>query len=115
MKNIVAIAFVMFTMLAFGQKEKKIQEVVIHTSAECGSCKERIEEKLNYTAGVKFAELDVPSHDLTVKFQTAKISLEEIKKILSELGYDADDVKADPKAYEALPACCKVGGMEHQD
>lgn len=28
-------------------------------------------------------------------------------KIVSQLGYDADDIKADPKAYAKLPKCCK--------
>jgi mercuric ion binding protein len=52
--------------------------------------------------------------DLTVKFKTAKISLDEIKKIVVETGYDADDMKANPEAVEQLPACCKPGGMEKQ-
>lgn len=100
-----------FTLVAYSQK---VQTSVIHTSAECGSCKERIEGVLNYTKGVKFAELDVESKDLTVKYKTKKISLDEIKKILVETGYDADDMKANPEAVEKLPACCKPGGMEKQ-
>ncbi len=111
MKNRIAIAFVMFTLTSFAQK--KVQEVVIQTTAECGSCKERIESKLNYTKGIKFAELDVPSRELTVNFKATTISLKEIKEIVVALGYDADDIKANPQAYQALPACCKVGGMEH--
>lgn len=113
MKNLVVLVFALFTLTAFGQN--KVEEIVIHTSAECGSCKERLEGKLNYTKGIMFADLDIPSKDLTVKYKTKKISLEEIKKIISETGYDADDVKANSKAYEALPQCCKVNGMEHND
>jgi copper chaperone CopZ len=111
MKNIVVLVFTLFTLTAFGQK--KIEEVVIHTTAECNQCKERLEDKLNYTKGVKFAELDVPSKNLTVKYKSKTISLIEIKTIISELGYDADDVKAEAKAYEELPQCCKIAGMEH--
>jgi copper chaperone CopZ len=113
MKNILAITMVLFTFASFAQKEKKVQEFVIQTSAECNECKERIENKLNYIKGIKFADLDVPSKKLTVKFQTKKISLAEIKAIVAGLGYDADEVKANTKAYEALPQCCKVAGMEH--
>ncbi len=99
----------LFTGVSYSQT---VEEAKIKTSAECGSCKERIEEKLNYTGGVRFAELDVESKVLTVKYSTKKITLDEIKKILSELGYDADDVKANPKAVEKLPTCCKPGGMK---
>ena len=112
MKNLVlTLVISCFTLVAYGQK---VQTKVIHTSAECGSCKERIEGVLNFTKGVKFAELDVESKDLTVKYKTKKISLDEIKKILVETGYDADDMKANPEAVEKLPACCKPGGMEKQ-
>ncbi len=108
------LALLFVSSFGFSQKSAaKIETVVIMTSAECGECKERIEGALNYTKGVKFAELDVPSRKLTVKFKNDVISLEEIKKQLSLLGYNADEVKADPVAYEKLPACCKAGGMEH--
>ena len=96
---------------AFSQKQSKSMTVVIHTSAECDECKTRLEGKLNFTKGVKFAELDVPSKKLTVKFSPKTISLEEIKQIVSDLGYQADELKANPEAYEKLPSCCKVGGM----
>jgi len=92
---------------------QSMQEAKIKTSAECGSCKERIEDKLNYVGGVRFAELDLETRMLTVKFSPKKISLEELRSIISELGYDADDVKANPEAVEKLPSCCKPGGMEN--
>jgi copper chaperone CopZ len=113
MKNLVVLVFALFTLTAFGQK--KVEEVIIQTTAECNECKERIENKLNYTKGVKFADLDVLSKKLTVKFKTKNITLQEIKTIVSELGYDADDTKANQEAYKSLPECCKVAGMEHTE
>lgn len=110
MKNVLMIAFMFFGALAIGQTE----EVKIKTSSECGSCKKRIEGKLNYTKGIQFAELDVPTKELTVKFSSKKITLDEIKHILSELGYDADEVKANPESVKALPACCQPGGMKKE-
>lgn len=110
MKSLLVTLMVMFVGFSFGQTEV----VKIKTSAECGSCKKRIEEKLNYTKGVKYAELDVESKIVEVKFNPKKISVEDIKRILSETGYDADEVKAIPEAVEKLPACCKPGGMAKQ-
>lgn len=92
--------------------KQNVKEVVIKTSAECGMCKERIEEKLNYTKGVTYVELDVSSKLLTVKYKEEKISLEKIREILSDLGYDADDVKANPESQKKLPACCQPHGMK---
>lgn len=98
--------------LAQGEAKPKVREVVIKTSAECGSCKERMEAKLNYVKGIAFAELNYETKELTVKFKTDKITLEEIKKIISDLGYDADEVKANPEAQAKLPKCCQPGGMK---
>lgn len=109
MKGIISI--VMLTLFVGLASAQSVEEVKINTSAECASCKERLEGKLNYTSGIKFAELDVPSKVLTVKYTRKKISLDEIRKIISELGYDADDVKANPEALKKLPACCKPQGM----
>lgn len=112
MKKLVVLMILFFCATGLYAQKGKTQTVVIQTSAECGDCEVRLEGKLNFTKGVQFAELDVPSKKLTVKFNTKKITLDEIKKIVSDLGYQADEVVADPKAYEALPACCKVGGMK---
>jgi copper chaperone CopZ len=87
------------------------ETTTIQTNAECGQCKEKIEGKLNYTKGIIFAELDVPSKELTVKYKTNKITLEEIRVLVSEIGYDADEVKANPESQENLPKCCQPGGM----
>lgn len=111
MKYILLISIALMSM-SLGFKPKT-ETVVIKTSAECGECKERIESKLNYTKGISFADLNYETQELTVKFKPEVISLLEIKTIVSELGYDADDVKANPTAQKALPACCQPNGMKH--
>lgn len=111
MKTIVmSLLFAVIGFAAFGQKKSKVETVVIQTSAECEQCEERIESGLNYTKGVKFAELDLNTMKLTVKFRKDQITLQEIKEKIASLGYTADEVPADPKAQAALPACCKPGG-----
>lgn len=112
MKGIVTILFaMMFVGISYGQKAEK-ETVKIKTSAECGMCKEKIEGELNYMKGVLFAELDVASKVLTVKYNSAKVSLDSIRKKIASIGYSADDVKADAAAVKSLPACCKPGGMK---
>ncbi|SFT68657.1 Copper chaperone CopZ [Lishizhenia tianjinensis] len=88
-----------------GKKEARIQ-----TNAQCGECKERIENKLNYTKGIKFAEMDLTTKIVTVSYNEKKITLDEIKKVISEIGYSADDVEPVKTAQEALPKCCQPGG-----
>jgi copper chaperone CopZ len=104
---IICIAFLAFSF----KQDAKTQLVTIKTSAECGECKERIESKLNYTKGIVFSELDYKTQVLTVKYKPTKITIEQIKQMISELGYDADDLKANADAQKALPQCCQPHGM----
>ena len=108
-----AVLAISFFGFAYGQETSKT--VTISTSAECGSCKHRIEEALNYTKGVKFAELDLVSKDVTVKYNPKKITLTQIRTKISETGYSADDMKAVAASVEKLPACCKPGGMKKKN
>ena len=99
--------------LSFGQKApKKYETAVIRTSSQCGDCKKRIEDGLNYTKGIKFAELNLEENTVSVKYQVSKITLEGVKKALNAIGYDADELKAPEEAVKKLPACCQPGGME---
>lgn len=111
MKNLIVIGILFLSGVVYGQKAPKYTTVVIQTSAECEQCEERLETGLNFTKGIKFAELDMVSMKLTVKFKTNTIDLATIKSKISSMGYTADEVPADPKAFEELPACCKPGGM----
>ncbi len=118
MKSFLFICFAFITLnlsdLNAQEKQPKTREVTMKTSAECGDCKERIEGKLNYTKGIVFSELDYKAQMLTVKFRPSKISLDEIKTIVSNLGYDIDDIKANPDAQKELPECCQPGGHAHE-
>lgn len=95
---------------AFAQEEQKTEKAEILTSAICEMCKETIEYELTFTKGIKFAELDTKSKIVTVEYNPKKVSLKEIRENIAGVGYDADSVKRDPKAYAKLPFCCRDGG-----
>lgn len=104
----------MTILLAFNLNAQSSKTDTIMTSAECGQCKDRIEDLLNYTKGIKFSELDYTTKKLVVRYNPKKITLEEIRVKLNEIGYDADDKKADPEVVKTLPLCCQPGGMKSQ-
>ena len=105
MKKIIIALFSILTINAWAQKET----VQIKTSAECiaNCCKDRIEEEMQFTKGVTAVNLNVESQVLTVTFKTKKNSIENIRTIISNLGYNADDVMANESAHNALPNCCQ--------
>lgn len=113
--NIFFLAILLGTAnMAKGQDpEPKEKEIKIQTSAICGMCEERIETNMAFEKGVKSVELDDKTKIVTITYKTAKTDPDKLRKAISKLGYDADDVEADPKAYAKLPACCKKGVAPH--
>ena len=105
MKKLIIALFSILTINAWAQKE--ILEIL--TSAACYEgpcCKERIEEEMQFTRGVTAVDLDIESQVLTVTFKTKKTDSDKLRKVISLLGYNADDVKANKKAHDNLPSCC---------
>src|SRR3954468_587121 len=82
-------------------------EIKIKTSAICDMCKETIEKNLAFEKGVKKSVLDVDTKIVTVTYNPSKTNPDKIRKAISKIGYDADDIPADPKGYKKLDDCCK--------
>jgi len=95
------------------QKAKKTEEFKVKTSAQCDMCKERLEKAMAYEKGVKKSNLNVEKAVLTIVYNPKKTTPKIIRKAISDVGYDADEIPADSNAYNNLPSCCKKGGMDH--
>ncbi len=111
MKNLLLIISILILSNGYSQKENKNTEIKIVTSAECGTCKKTLEEKLTYSKGIRYAELDVTTKIMTVGYSSKKTTPDKIRSIISETGYDADNVSANPSTQQSLPSCCQPGGM----
>lgn len=92
---------------AMPNQKAKTSTITFLTSAVCDDCKGRIEDKLNYTKGVIFAELDVATKMLTVKFKPTLITESQIHEAVASIGYSTDKVKRNEEAFNALPKCCQ--------
>ncbi|MFH1051491.1 MAG: heavy metal-associated domain-containing protein [bacterium] len=101
---IILLSIILVGML-FAQENVKIDS--IRTSAQCGMCKERIENHLNKQEDILESVLDVETAVCTVKYDSTKITIDDIRKEISKIGYDADEVKANKRTYNKLPKCCK--------
>ncbi len=109
-KKILLLAIFFLPIFSFSQEKKKKEIIIIQTSAQCEQCKDRIEKALAYTKGVKKSNLDLETKKISVIYNPEKTSPEKIREVISKVGYDADSIPADAKAYEELPGCCKKGG-----
>ena len=109
MLKIKIVILLMFSMATAYSQSDTIQ---IKTSAQCSMCKKKLEHDIVYTKGIKSADLDLKTKQLMVIYNPEKISPDKIRKAVSMIGYDADSIPADPKAYKNLNDCCKKGGHD---
>lgn len=111
MKTFYIIAFMTLTMAT---AKAQVQKAVIKTAITCDHCKQcetcgqLFEKKLIREKGVQMVTLNETEMTITVFFNSKKTDLPTIRTAISQLGYNADEIKADPKAYESLDDCCKA-------
>jgi copper chaperone CopZ len=101
------ISLLALIVLSIAGVKAQIIESKIMTSGQCEHCKETIEKNIRFEKGVKKVIFDERTHIVTVKFDESKTTLKNIQIAISKLGYDADSIPAEPKAYEKLNTCCK--------
>jgi copper chaperone CopZ len=101
---------VSFSTLAMSQVVRKggVEIATIKTpTVQCEECKKRIENYVSREEGVQKVVVDYKRKTTTVTYVIDRTNLENVKTSIANIGYDADDVTAEPSAYQKLPTCCK--------
>jgi hypothetical protein len=72
----------------------------------CGMCQKTIQNAA-VSAGALSADWNMETDLLTVRFNTAKTSVDAIQKAVALAGYDNAGYKAEDATYNNLHGCCK--------
>jgi copper chaperone CopZ len=89
-------------------QQKAIQKAVIKTPGLLADvCKTSIENFLVHEYGVSSVKADYRKHTVTVVWYTNRTNIINIRYALANMGYNADDVTAEPEAYKKLRHECK--------
>lgn len=102
MKSLFAILVALFMGLIVIAQEKTES---FNVQGNCGMCKKRI-EKAAKLEGVTSAIWNVETKIMTVTYDVAKISNDELQKKIAAVGHDTDKYVADDSVYSKLPGCC---------
>jgi periplasmic mercuric ion binding protein len=78
----------------------------IKVYGNCDMCQSRI-EKAAKIEGVSKAEWSDETKLLTLVYDPMKVKSEDVQKKIAAAGHDTEKFKADDKAYNGLPGCCK--------
>ena len=80
--------------------------VTIKVWGNCESCQARI-EKAARVNGVEKADWNIQTKILTLSYNPSVITPDQVQKNIAAVGHDTEKYKADDKAYNNLPGCCK--------
>lgn len=96
-------------MIAACAKQPNLQTAVIAANTMvCDKCVKTVEQAVYRVEGVKEVEVKLKEKIVSVKFVPEQTNVETIEMAITDAGYDANDRKRDPAAYEALDSCCKT-------
>lgn len=110
--------FILLSLVSFAQEKNK--KLTMEVDGKCDMCKERIEKAALNVKGVKHAQWDIPSHQLSLIIDERKTDPMKIKTALVEVGHDTKELKASEEAYDSIHPCCKyredgTDDSEHHD
>jgi len=91
-------------------QNKRSDTLRVQSSAVCDMCKETIESEMIYEKGVQSVTLDLDANVVHVVYDTRKTDADRIRKAITMLGYAADGMPGNEKAFSELPDCCQKEG-----
>lgn len=112
LKSIFSLVLICLFCTLINAQEKNVakdknKNLNIEVKGNCGMCKTRIEKAALKIKGVKYAQWDIPSNQLTLVINENKCSPQDIKKAIAAVGHDTDDFRATDEVYHSLPPCCQ--------
>lgn len=87
---------------------KNVEHTMIKIpSAQCEICEANLNKALKSVKGIEKFKVDIEGKVIHVNYDRSIITVAKIENAITSAGYDANDKKANPNAYEKLDKCCK--------
>ncbi|MDZ4666775.1 MAG: cation transporter [bacterium] len=101
----ILVCTLLVSQTAMAQKTSKSEKITFKVYGNCTQCKARIENACD-AKGIKMAEWNVDSKELSVVYNPTKITVERIHELVAASGHDTELKKAPLEVYSQLPDCC---------
>lgn len=93
-------------------KKAPVEKKTFIVYGNCSMCEANIENALKDVDGIKIADWDMATDQLTVAYDQKQITLDQIKQKVADVGYDSDTHRAKKSVYKNLPMCCQYDRPE---
>lgn len=114
MKKFILLAFLALSLPVLAQNAKAQLQV----EGVCNSCKARIEKAALGVKGVKYAQWNVNSHQLSLILDERKTSTDQVQEAIAKAGHSnnladgSHKVEASEEDYNKVSDCCKYRDEE---
>lgn len=120
MKKIVKTTLLAACLIVFSHKAQsqvmaqKLQWITIKSAnLKCWVCKQKLESYLmkvsiaNYESGIAQVKFNLMQGEVKIQYYPDRIEPDDLKIIIRNAGFDAENEKANPDSYKKLPPECK--------
>jgi mercuric ion binding protein len=94
------------TVICAAASAQNLKTTSFTVSGNCGMCKKHI-EKAAAIDGVTKATWNKDSKKVSLSYDAAKTSPEQVQQKIAAAGYDTEKFRGDDKAYKELDECCQ--------
>ena len=106
MRTIKTILIALCSVIAVSAWAQTSTTTTFKVSGNCSSCKKHIETAA-HIAGVTKADWNKDTKVLTLVYDPAKVTPDDVQKRIAAVGYDTPKFRGDDKAYGKLDECCQ--------
>ncbi|MCL2511150.1 MAG: heavy-metal-associated domain-containing protein [Bacteroidales bacterium] len=108
LKTALVLLFTWSCFMVYAQKATE-ETITIKSVIACQKCVDRIQNDLPHLVkkGIKTVKVNVATNEIVVTYKTDKTNPDAIRKAITTIGYDADNMKADEAAFKKLPEHCR--------
>lgn len=107
MKKNILIIMTIFSLSVLNSASAQTITTSFKVFGNCEQCKTRIEKAVKKMNGITYADWSIETKMITVKYDSALITLKKIHEQIAATGYDTEKSRADDKVYKKLPQCCQ--------
>lgn len=113
MKKIVVVVCMFFTLQSIAQTKPAQWVTIKSANLKCWECKEKLEKhiavenKATYESGIIQWRVYLLQGEIKLQYWPDRISPDDIRVMMNNAGFDADNEKATEEVYKKLPPICK--------
>ncbi len=106
--NVLIVFAIAILITITGCRVKDIKEVTIKVPGmKNATCAKIIQDAFMKQPGLEEVRPDISNRTVYIKYNSMVIAKKNLEYTITSAGFDANNEKADPEAYKALPPECK--------